>query len=552
MNLINPTVQGTAGPTYATMQNTEMSLIDVHDHTSGKGVAVPTAGININADLSFTGYGPINQYWSSLAARALPTAALHPASLLVNAAGNLFYENTSGNQIQLTSGSVPVSNGTGTDNGFFGAGGAGYAAQAKANFDKTIGQYRFADTYADFDATGTNAANLSGGSLFLTRDQSSPLRLGTSWVTADKRPQRGFAIDIPTGAIHESFLIGADPTSAGTYVTYYAFRIDPLATTSRYSWGVGINNGQDNATAPIYALQVNSETTNGSAAAYPVVRIGRNSITSGATVQSGFGPRILMTSTSNNANATTGYTQTSVGAIDAVWGTVVGTNGGINIHGATSGTITGAAGIQLMGFGGEDYIGLRGAAVSGTTLTVYGHQSPSADDTWDLGTSSLHYNQIYTKNVVSTTTLGLVGTTVAITGNETVSGTSVITGALSSASTVTGTTIIPTAGPSSGTKYQLNQSNVPYAWANCNDGSPPILTRAYNVASGVRSGTGVYVYTLNAAISADAVVLASLTENGGGSDNITARMTSTTEVTVRTFQSASPANLDHSFLIMGA
>jgi hypothetical protein len=37
----------------------DLNLIDAHNHTSGKGVQVPTDGININADLDFNGYSAV-------------------------------------------------------------------------------------------------------------------------------------------------------------------------------------------------------------------------------------------------------------------------------------------------------------------------------------------------------------------------------------------------------------------------------------------------------------------------------------------------------------
>lgn len=61
MGLEIPTVGSTPGPTWATMLNTAFTTIDAHDHTSGKGIRVPSSGININADLDFnTSYGAKN------------------------------------------------------------------------------------------------------------------------------------------------------------------------------------------------------------------------------------------------------------------------------------------------------------------------------------------------------------------------------------------------------------------------------------------------------------------------------------------------------------
>lgn len=57
MGLTVPVPGVTPGPTYATEISNDLILIDAHDHTTGKGVKVPTAGLNINANLSFNGFG---------------------------------------------------------------------------------------------------------------------------------------------------------------------------------------------------------------------------------------------------------------------------------------------------------------------------------------------------------------------------------------------------------------------------------------------------------------------------------------------------------------
>ena len=55
MNLTLPTVSITVGPEWATLLNAALTDIDAHDHTSGKGVKITPAGLNINADLELNG-----------------------------------------------------------------------------------------------------------------------------------------------------------------------------------------------------------------------------------------------------------------------------------------------------------------------------------------------------------------------------------------------------------------------------------------------------------------------------------------------------------------
>src|SRR5665213_274019 len=52
MNLIVPTAGQESGPNYALDVNTDMGILDQHDHSPGNGVQITPAGLNINASLS--------------------------------------------------------------------------------------------------------------------------------------------------------------------------------------------------------------------------------------------------------------------------------------------------------------------------------------------------------------------------------------------------------------------------------------------------------------------------------------------------------------------
>lgn len=102
MGLTVPDVSVTTGPQWAQQINSDLSIIDSHNHAPGSGVQIPTAGININDDLSF------NQSWSALdvksvgftsQASAISTALINRL-YVVN--GNLYYNDNAGNQIPIT------------------------------------------------------------------------------------------------------------------------------------------------------------------------------------------------------------------------------------------------------------------------------------------------------------------------------------------------------------------------------------------------------------------------------------------------------------------
>lgn len=111
MALTLPTVGVTAGPTYASLLNTAVETIDAHDHTTGKGVQVPTAGININANLEFNSYAAVEVSFIGLEAQG--SAPSTNKSVYVNASNDLYYKNSSGTSVQITNGSSLAAVGTG-------------------------------------------------------------------------------------------------------------------------------------------------------------------------------------------------------------------------------------------------------------------------------------------------------------------------------------------------------------------------------------------------------------------------------------------------------
>ena len=93
----------TTGPAWATDLESMKLLIDTHTHTSGTGVQIPTAGLNINANLPFGGFGATNFGLLGLASQA--TTSSGTANLFYQSAGNIYWNNATGVPIQITSGS---------------------------------------------------------------------------------------------------------------------------------------------------------------------------------------------------------------------------------------------------------------------------------------------------------------------------------------------------------------------------------------------------------------------------------------------------------------
>jgi len=108
MSIVLPDVGGDVDA-WGTKLNAALSLIDPHDHTSGKGVLITTAAINIDGDLSFAGHGATVLGRAAFTAITAPTTGFR--TLFVNSADNeLYWRTNAGTNVKLTSGaSINVS-----------------------------------------------------------------------------------------------------------------------------------------------------------------------------------------------------------------------------------------------------------------------------------------------------------------------------------------------------------------------------------------------------------------------------------------------------------
>lgn len=104
MNLTLPTVSTTLGPTWATQLNTALEVADAHDHTSGKGKPVPTAGIDINAALDFNEYKATGLLAAQFEDQEATLTGASYASSTYSVDGDLYYTNGAGNAVQITDG----------------------------------------------------------------------------------------------------------------------------------------------------------------------------------------------------------------------------------------------------------------------------------------------------------------------------------------------------------------------------------------------------------------------------------------------------------------
>jgi hypothetical protein len=104
MNLSLPTPSVTLGPAWATQLNTALTVVDAHDHSDAKGTRVKTAGISINDDLAYNGYGASELKFLQLEEQSGTLSGTLNARKVATFDGNLYWTNGDGTVVQITSG----------------------------------------------------------------------------------------------------------------------------------------------------------------------------------------------------------------------------------------------------------------------------------------------------------------------------------------------------------------------------------------------------------------------------------------------------------------
>lgn len=137
MGLELPTEDGSSD-LWDSLLNDALEVVDAHDHSNGKGVTVKTAGLEINADLTFGGYAATALKAAAFSAVATSAVSALSKALFVNSADSELYWRTSGGvNVKLTAG---TSLNTALIGGFTGDYGAG---AEEAEFTSASGIFDF-------------------------------------------------------------------------------------------------------------------------------------------------------------------------------------------------------------------------------------------------------------------------------------------------------------------------------------------------------------------------------------------------------------------------
>lgn len=106
MGLVLPTPTVTIGPLYADQNNQAFSVVDSHNHASGNGVPIPSAGISLDGDLPFNSNNATLLRSTRFDNQVSPLSLVSDIRCLYVSGGNLYYNNNIGQQIQITAGAA--------------------------------------------------------------------------------------------------------------------------------------------------------------------------------------------------------------------------------------------------------------------------------------------------------------------------------------------------------------------------------------------------------------------------------------------------------------
>lgn len=245
MSLPIPTTGQTPGPDYANNVNDSLNIIDAHDHSSGSGVPIDTTGINITADFSLNQNDLINTRSTRYENQSSPFASAPPdAGCVYVSGGNLYYNNLSGAQVQITNG-PNVNAGAGSITGLVSPASATYSSLSQSFIFQSN-----ANTAASVDMRDAILRNSTVSSFKMT--VSPPAAMG-----ADTN------LTLPPHPLSTSFVtLNSSGTLLGSISTNAGITGSNIAATT-ITGGVGGNIGVNTVTgenAPLSNLTLGSVT----------------------------------------------------------------------------------------------------------------------------------------------------------------------------------------------------------------------------------------------------------------------------------------------------
>lgn len=118
MSLLGISIGIDSGLTIEQNYNSNMALLDQHNHAAGSGVQIQPSGINISSDLPFNTNNAISLRTCRFVAQVSAIPASSPDLGCIYVAGvDLWYNDLNGNQVQMTSGGSVLASSSGISSG---------------------------------------------------------------------------------------------------------------------------------------------------------------------------------------------------------------------------------------------------------------------------------------------------------------------------------------------------------------------------------------------------------------------------------------------------
>lgn len=119
MNLVLPTIAVDSGLAWEQAMNANSAIIDQHNHSLGSGAQIGSGGVVVDSDFAFNNNNAISLQSVRFQQQTVALAGAEDLSCLYSTtgAGNLYYNDGAGNQIQITSGGLVNATASGISSG---------------------------------------------------------------------------------------------------------------------------------------------------------------------------------------------------------------------------------------------------------------------------------------------------------------------------------------------------------------------------------------------------------------------------------------------------
>lgn len=250
MGMSLPTVSSTLGPAWAQQINAALGVVDAHDHTSGKGVQIPSAGLSIDDDLSFGDSNATDLRSLRLSSQSAVLSLSTDLGCIYEVNGNLYWNNGSGTPVQITAGAQLAATSLGGISGLAGTSGSAAFAAGPGSFSwrqaanqaavMDVGPLAIRDTAAN--ALAVTFASPAGLAAPYTLTLPPALHAGTpAFLTVTAAGAMALAVDLDQGITRAmqasvgqqvSLSSAGFTTTSGTYTNVTNCSVS-LTTTGR-------------------------------------------------------------------------------------------------------------------------------------------------------------------------------------------------------------------------------------------------------------------------------------------------------------------------------